>query len=45
MIETVLVAGKVLKWQGKLTHPDLDAIRASVEESRDRLLATPLVEG
>ena len=45
MVETVLVAGIVKKWRGKLTHPDLDKVRASVEESRDRLLATPLVEG
>ena len=44
-IETVLVAGKAAKWDGTLTHPDLPAIRAQAEESRDRLLATPLVEG
>ncbi|MEO7625830.1 MAG: amidohydrolase family protein [Nocardioides sp.] len=44
-VETVLVAGKAAKWNGRLTHPDLDAIRAQAEKSRDRLLATPLVEG
>lgn len=44
-IETVLVAGKAAKWNGRLTHPDLDHIRAQGEESRGRLLATPLVEG
>jgi cytosine/adenosine deaminase-related metal-dependent hydrolase len=44
-VETVLVAGEVKKWQGKLTHPGLDDIRARAEASRDRLLATPLVEG
>ena len=44
-VETVLVAGEIKKWQGKLTHPGLDDIRARAEASRDRLLATPLVEG
>jgi 5-methylthioadenosine/S-adenosylhomocysteine deaminase len=44
-VETVLVAGKPAKWNGALTHPDLTGIRAQAEESRDRLLATPLVEG
>ena len=44
-VETVLVAGKPAKWNGQLTHPDLAGIRAQAEESRDRLLATPLVEG
>ncbi len=45
MVETVLVAGQVKKWNGKLTHPELGGVRAKVEESRDRLLATPLVDG
>lgn len=44
-VETVLVAGKAAKWDGALTHPDLATIRTQAEESRDRLLATPLVEG
>ena len=44
-VEIVLVAGKPAKWNGRLTHPDLERIRAQAEESRDRLLATPLVEG
>jgi 5-methylthioadenosine/S-adenosylhomocysteine deaminase len=44
-VETVLVAGKAAKWNGHLTHPGLDQIRARGEESRDRLLATPLAEG
>lgn len=44
-VETVLVAGKAAKWNGKLTHPDLANIREQAERSRDRLLATPLVEG
>ncbi|WP_205856434.1 amidohydrolase family protein, partial [Phytoactinopolyspora endophytica] len=43
-VETVLVAGRAAKWNGQLTHPDLDSIRAQAEKSRDRLLASPLVE-
>lgn len=45
LVETVLIDGAVVKWQGALTHPDLASLRARAEQSRDRLLATPLVEG
>ncbi len=45
LVETVLVAGEVKKWNGELTHPGLERVRARVAESRDRLLATPLVDG
>lgn len=44
-VETVMVAGTILKWQGNLVHPALAAVRTAAEKSRDRLLAFPLVEG
>lgn len=44
-VETVLVAGEVRKWQGSLVHIDVDKIRADARASRERLLATTLVEG
>lgn len=44
-VETVLIAGKIVKWNGALTHPELASIRAAAEQSRDRILSTPLIEG
>src|SRR4051812_30426396 len=34
-VETVIVAGKVRKWQGKLLDVDLPTLRRQLEESRD----------
>lgn len=36
-VETVLVAGKVRKWQGKLLDADLNRLRRELESSRDYL--------
>lgn len=44
-IDTVLVAGQVRKYQGRLVGLDLSAIRRRAEASRDRLFAFDLVEG
>lgn len=41
-IETVMVAGRVLKHDGRLVHGDLDHVREQAAASRDRLLATPV---
>ena len=38
-VETVFVAGKVVKWQGKLVGVDLHRLRLQIEKSRDALLA------
>jgi cytosine/adenosine deaminase-related metal-dependent hydrolase len=38
-VENVFVAGKVLKWQGKLVGVDLHRLRLQIEKSRDGLLA------
>jgi cytosine/adenosine deaminase-related metal-dependent hydrolase len=38
-VETVIVAGKVRKWQGKLLDVDLAALRSRLEASRDELFA------
>ncbi|MEW2120900.1 amidohydrolase family protein [Streptomyces sp. NPDC005474] len=40
-IETVMVAGRVVKHQGRLVHVDLNQVREQASASRDRLLATP----
>ncbi len=37
-VSTVLCAGKVRKWQGKLLGHDIAALRARLESSRDHLL-------
>src|SRR5204862_7259200 len=34
-VETVIVAGKVRKWQGKLVDVDLPGLRSQLEASRD----------
>ncbi|WP_328814168.1 amidohydrolase family protein [Rhodococcus sp. NBC_00297] len=44
-IDTVLVAGQVRKYGGRLVGCDIDDIRARAEASRDRLFAFDLVEG
>jgi 5-methylthioadenosine/S-adenosylhomocysteine deaminase len=36
-VETVIVAGKVLKWKGQLVNVDLRRLRRQVESSRDYL--------
>ncbi len=38
-IDTVLIGGKVRKWQGELVGHDISHIRALVRESRDRVAA------
>jgi hypothetical protein len=36
-VETVIVAGKVRKWKGRLLGFDLDNLRKQLENSRDRI--------
>jgi hypothetical protein len=36
-VETVIVAGKVRKWQGRLLDVDLRKLRTELEASRDYL--------
>jgi hypothetical protein len=38
-VETVIVAGKVRKWQGKLLDVDLRQLRRQLENSRDYIFA------
>jgi len=38
-VETVIVAGKVRKWKGKLLDVDLHHLRRQLERSRDRIFA------
>jgi 5-methylthioadenosine/S-adenosylhomocysteine deaminase len=38
-VETVFVAGKIVKWQGKLVDVDLGRLRRLIEKSRDGVLA------
>jgi cytosine/adenosine deaminase-related metal-dependent hydrolase len=38
-VEHVFVAGKIMKWQGKLVAVDLPRLRRQIEKSRDGLLA------
>ena len=38
-VETVIVAGKVRKWKGKLLDVDLRALRRQLENSRDFLFS------
>jgi cytosine/adenosine deaminase-related metal-dependent hydrolase len=37
-VETVFVAGKIVKWQGKLVGVDLGRLRRLIEKSRDAVL-------
>nr|WP_221380640.1 amidohydrolase family protein [Actinoplanes polyasparticus] len=39
-VETVIVAGEVRKWQGKLLDADLDQLSRELEKSRDYLFRT-----
>ncbi len=38
-VENVFIAGKVMKWQGKLVGVDLNRIRRAIETARDGVLA------
>jgi len=38
-VETVIVAGKVRKWQGRLLDVDLDHLRSQLTASRDHIFA------
>jgi len=38
-VETVIVAGKVRKWKGKLLDVDLNHLRRQLESSRDHIFA------
>jgi hypothetical protein len=38
-VETVIVAGKVRKWKGKLLDVDLRHLRRQLEDSRDYIFA------
>jgi cytosine/adenosine deaminase-related metal-dependent hydrolase len=38
-VETVIVAGKIRKWKGRLLDVDLDRLRRRLENSRDRIFA------
>ena len=37
--ETVIVAGKVRKWKGRLLDADVSRLRSQLEDSRDYLFA------
>ena len=38
-VETVIVAGKLRKWNGKLLEVDLPRLRQQLEDSRDHIFA------
>lgn len=38
-VENVFVAGKLMKWHGKLVGVDLNGVRRTIEKSRDAVLA------
>src|SRR5437868_7484886 len=38
-VENVFVAGKLIKWHGKLVGVDLNGVRRTIEKSRDAVLA------
>jgi 5-methylthioadenosine/S-adenosylhomocysteine deaminase len=38
-VETVIVAGQVRKWKGRLVDVDLNRLRAQLEGSRDYLFS------
>jgi len=38
-VETVIVAGKVRKWKGKLLGVNIDKLRRQLENSRDYVFA------
>ena len=37
-VENVFVAGKLMKWHGKLVGVDLNGVRRTIEKSRDAVL-------
>jgi hypothetical protein len=39
-VENVFVAGKLMKWHGKLVGIDLNGVRRTIERSRDAVLAS-----
>jgi 5-methylthioadenosine/S-adenosylhomocysteine deaminase len=39
-VETVMVAGKVRKWKGRLLDVDLNRLRSQLEDSRDYIFST-----
>ena len=39
-VETVIVAGKILKWKGKLQGVNLNKLRNDLENSRDYVFKT-----
>lgn len=43
-VDTVMVAGKIRKWQGKLVGADLASLRKNLEASRDRLFSAAGIE-
>ncbi len=43
-VETVMVAGRIVKQDGQLVGIDMDKLRARAVASRDRLFATPAAE-
>jgi hypothetical protein len=38
-VETVIVAGKIRKWKGKLVDVDLNRLRQQLESSRDYIFS------
>jgi len=42
-VETVIVAGKVRKWKGKLLDVDLNSLRRRIENSRDAIFTAAKV--
>ena len=38
-VETVIVAGKIRKWKGKLLDVDIPSLRRQLENSRDYVFA------
>lgn len=43
-VETVIVAGKIRKWQGQLLDADIDGLRTKLVASRDYLFETANIE-
>ena len=43
-VDTVMVAGQILKWQGALLGHDIDRLRADLEASRDHLFEAAGIE-
>ena len=39
-VETVIVAGKVRKWKGKLVNVNVEKLRKDLEASRDYIFTT-----